>query len=218
MPQRVAAWHPADALRRRCGTIPAWPRVRRLAADRRGSAAVEFALVALPFLGLVGAIIQVAFQIWAAQNFDRAVQNGVRTVLTGQFQLANAGKTDAPTLLANLRATMCGSASANAVTVFDCQQVRIDVATASTFAGAAPVQPLDTGTGSWSTSFGTNYACAKPGTIIVVTAAVPIPSFFNLLGLVTRQFTSGGDNGSSLLTSTAVLRTEPYQVTGAGAC
>ena len=79
----------------------------------------------MPFLALVGAIIQVAFQIWAAQNFDRAVQNGVRSVLTGQFQLANAGKTDAPTLLANLKATMCGAASANVVTVFDCSKVMI---------------------------------------------------------------------------------------------
>lgn len=215
---RVAARLFADPLRGRHRTTPTWPWIRRLAGDRRGSAAVEFALVAMPFLGIVGAIIQVAFQIWAAQNFDRAVQNGVRTVLTGQFQTANAGKTDATTLLANLRAMMCGSASANVVTVFDCQKVRIDVATASTFAGAAPVQPLDTTTGSWTTSFGTNYACAKPGTIIVVTAAVPIPSFFNLLGLVTRQFTGGSDNGSSLLTSTAVLRTEPYQVAGSGAC
>ncbi|WP_082711570.1 TadE/TadG family type IV pilus assembly protein [Methylobacterium indicum] len=193
-------------------------RLRHFAADERGSAAVEFALVALPFLGLVGAIIEVAFQIWAAQNFDRSVQNGVRTVLTGEFQLANAGKTDAATLLSNLRAQVCGSASANVVTVFDCRKVRIEVATASAFANATPVQPLDTGAGTWSTSFGTNYACAKPGTIIVVTAAVPIPTFFNLLGLATRQFTSGDDNGASLLTSTAVLRTEPYQVTGAGAC
>ncbi|WP_269153957.1 TadE/TadG family type IV pilus assembly protein [Methylobacterium currus] len=218
MPQHAIASLLAGRLRESRRTARAWRRVRCLAADGRGSAAVEFALVAMPFLALVGAIIQVAFQIWAAQNFDRAVQNGVRTVLTGQFQLANAGKTDAPTLLANLRATMCGSASANIVTVFDCSKVRIEVATAGTFAGAAPVQPIDTSTGSWSTSFGTNYACAKPGTIVVVTAAVPFPAFFNLLGLVTRQFTSGADNGSGLLTATAVLRTEPYQVTGAGAC
>ncbi|MET7243536.1 TadE/TadG family type IV pilus assembly protein [Methylobacterium sp. EM32] len=218
MPQHAIALLRAGQPRGGRRTIPDRRQVRRFAADGGGSAAVEFALVALPFLGIVGAIIQVAFQIWAAQNFDRAVQNGVRTILTGQFQLANAGRTDAATLLANLRATMCGSASANVVTVFDCRKVRIEVATAGGFAGGAPVQPLDIGTGTWSTSFGTNYACAKPGTIVVVTVAVPVPTFFNLLGLATRQFTSGADAGSSLLTSTAVLRTEPYQVTGAGAC
>ncbi len=72
----------------------------RLKGDAGGAAAVEFALVSLPFLALCGAIFQVAFQIWATQNFDRTLQNAVRTIFTGQFQQANAGQTDATKLLA----------------------------------------------------------------------------------------------------------------------
>jgi Flp pilus assembly protein TadG len=186
--------------------------------DIKGSAAIEFALVSLPFIGIVGAIMQIAFQIWAAQSFDRALQNAVRSIFTGQFQLANAGQTDATTLLSRLKTTMCGPATATIPAVFNCQNVKINVATASTFAGATPSTPLTTGTGSWNASFGTNYACAKPGTIVVVTAAVAFPTFFNLLGLNTRQFTSGAENGFGLLTSTAVFRTEAYQVIGAAPC
>ncbi|MDP4004492.1 TadE/TadG family type IV pilus assembly protein [Methylobacterium sp. NEAU K] len=179
---------------------------------------MEFALVALPFLALVGAVFQIAFQIWATQNFDRALQNAVRTIFTGQFQLANAGQTDAATLLASLKTTMCGPTSATIANVFNCQAVKIDVATVGTLAGANSSTPVDTNTGTWNTSFGTNYACAKPGTIVVVTAAVQFPTLFNLMGLNTRKFTSGAGAGSSLLTSTAVFRTEPYQITGSSPC
>lgn len=190
----------------------------RLGRDAGGAAAVEFALVALPFLGLVGAIFQIAFQTWAAQNFDRAVQNATRTIFTGQFQIANAGQTDSTVLLAALKTTMCGPTNAPIVSVFNCQSAKIDVATASTFATASASTPINASTGTWNTSFGTNYACAKPGTVMIVTAAVQFPSFFNLLGLNTKSFTSGSGSGSHLLLSTAVFRTEPYQVVGASPC
>ncbi|MCJ2049568.1 TadE/TadG family type IV pilus assembly protein [Methylobacterium sp. J-070] len=179
---------------------------------------MEFALVALPFLALCGAVFQIAFQIWATQNFDRALQNAVRTIFTGQFQQANAGQTDPATLLAALKTVMCGPASATIANVFNCQSVKIDVATSSTFSSATPTTPINAATGTWNTSFGTNYACAKPGTIVVVTAAVQFPTFFNLMSLSTKKFTSGPGVGSSLLTSTAVFRTEPYQIVGASPC
>ena len=191
--------------------------IKRLRRDAGGAAAVEFALVALPFLALVGAVFQIAFQIWATQNFDRALQNAVRTIFTGQFQLANAGQTNAA-MLASLKTVMCGPASAAIPSVFNCQNVKIDVATAATISAASASSPVNATTGTWNTGFGTNYACAKPGTIVVVTAAVQFPTFFNLMGLGTRQFTTGAGAGSSLLTSTAVFRTEPYQITGASPC
>lgn len=190
----------------------------RFLRDAGGAAAVEFALVALPFLALVGAVFQIAFQIWATQNFDRALQNAVRTIFTGQFQAVNAGQTDAATLLGSLKTTMCGTGAGTIPTVFNCQNVKIDVATASTLGGASAATPINAATGTWNTSFGTNYACAKPGTIVIVTAAVQFPTLFNLMGLGTRQFTTGAGAGSSLLTSTAVFRTEPYQITGASPC
>lgn len=194
-----------------------WNKRIDLCRDNSGAAAVEFAMVSMPFLALCGAIFQVAFQIWATQNFDRALQNAVRTIFTGQFQSANSTQTDAATLLAALKTTMCGPASATVANVFNCQAVRIDVATSTSFSNASPSKPVDTATGTWNTSFGTRYDCAKPGTIVVVTAAVQFPTFFNLLGLNTKKIESGS-NSSGLLTSTAVFRTEPYQTSGSGPC
>ena len=73
---------------------------------------------------------------------------------------------------------------------------------------------MNTGSKTWNNAFGTRYACAKPGAIVVVTAAVKIPVFFSLLNLLQVSFA----DGTHLLQSTAVFRTEPYQSTGTTGC
>jgi Flp pilus assembly protein TadG len=187
---------------------------RALVHETSGAAALEFALVALPFLALAGAILQIALQIWAAQNFDHAVQSAVRTLFTGQFQVANSGQTDAAKLLGALKTTLCGTSTAPVSTVFNCQNVKLDVAVSSSFAASQPASAVNAATGTWNADFGTKYACAKPGAIVTVTAAVPFPTFFSMLGLNMKTFA----DGSHLLMSTAVFRTEPYQAASASAC
>ncbi len=188
--------------------------IKAFRSAQGGAAAVEFALVAVPFLALCAGIIQVAFLIWAAQNFDRSVQVGVRTLFTGQFQISSGGQTDAATLLTALRSKMCGPGSDNLVTLFDCSAIKIDVNTSGSFGASAPSTPVDPQTGMWNANFGTKYVCPKPGAIVVVTAAVKIPTLLGLLGANFRTFS----DGSHLLMSTAVFRTEPYQTTGTAAC
>ena len=185
---------------------------RAFLSDRGGAAAVEFAIVAVPFLGLCAAIIQVAFLIWAAQNFDRALQNGVRGLLTGQFQLARASQSNAQSVQDALKDQICGTGSARIPTLFRCADLKVDVTTSSNFSGSTAGTPYNAQTGTWSTGFGSNYTCPKPGTIVTVTAAVEFPTFLGLLGVNLKTFA----NGSHLLMSTAVFRTEPYE-TGGGA-
>ena len=50
----------------------------RFIRDKRGATAVEFGLVAIPFFTMFAAIIQISFQVWAAQNLDYAVQKASR--------------------------------------------------------------------------------------------------------------------------------------------
>ncbi|MCJ2007900.1 TadE/TadG family type IV pilus assembly protein [Methylobacterium sp. J-092] len=188
--------------------------IRTFAAAAEGAAAVEFALVSLPFLALVGAIIQIAFVIWAGQNFDRTVQNAVRGLFTGQFQIANSGTTSAAVLLQKLNDAMCGTGANRAFTLFDCSSVKIDVSLASSFAAGSSATPMNATTRTWNNGFGTSYACAKPGSIVVVTAAVKVPVFFSLLDLAQMSFA----DGTHLLQSTAVFRTEPYQTTASTGC
>lgn len=57
---------------------------RRARAKREGSTAVEFALVALPFFGLLLAIFEVAFILTTNALLESAVMNSGRLVRTGQ--------------------------------------------------------------------------------------------------------------------------------------
>ena len=81
---------------------------------QEGATAVEFGLVALPFLALLGAIIQLAFMMWAQQNLDFALQRAVRSLFTGQFQADNSGTTSSTDLLTSMKAKVCGSGTSSA--------------------------------------------------------------------------------------------------------
>ena len=60
--------------------------LRRFRRNRRGSAAVEFALVAPLFFGLLFAIIELSMVFFASQVLETAVQDSARLIQTGQAQ------------------------------------------------------------------------------------------------------------------------------------
>lgn len=183
-------------------------------SDACGTTAIEFALVSLPFFALLGAIIQIAFMIWAQQNLDFVFQKAIRSVFTGTFQQKYPQNLPAATLLANLQTTMCGSNQSPMAVVFNCSAVKIDLTLGANFATSTPAYPINPTTKDWNSGFGTNYTCAAPGTIVVATAAVKFPVFFGLLNAGLANFV----DGSKLLMATAVFRTEPYATAGASPC
>lgn len=60
--------------------------LHRFRHDRRGSAAVEFSLVALPFFALLFAIIETAIVFFAGQVLETGVQDAGRQIYTHQLQ------------------------------------------------------------------------------------------------------------------------------------
>src|ERR1700704_1498808 len=62
--------------------------LRRFRRNRRGSAVVEFALVAPVFFALLFAIIETAIIFFAGQVLESVAQNSARFILTGQAQAA----------------------------------------------------------------------------------------------------------------------------------
>lgn len=62
--------------------------------DRKGSAAVEFALVAPPFLALMMSTFEVGWFYFAASQVDAATIETARLVRTGQVQKAGFDKQD----------------------------------------------------------------------------------------------------------------------------
>jgi len=66
--------------------------VGRFRRDRKGSAAVEFALVAPIFFALLFAILETGFVFFAGQTLETVTQDVSRLVMTGQAQ--NIGYTE----------------------------------------------------------------------------------------------------------------------------
>src|ERR1700760_902852 len=62
--------------------------LRRFRRNRRGSAAVEFALVAPVFFALLFAIIETAIVFFAGQVLETVTQDAARMIMTGQAQTA----------------------------------------------------------------------------------------------------------------------------------
>lgn len=180
-------------------------RTARFLTDTRGSSAVEFGLVSIPFIGLFAAIFQTAFMIWASQNLDENLQRSMRSIYTGSFQ-SSGSQLNSAEMISGLKSKLCGSGASKTSTVFSCQDVKLDVSVASSFGAGTVPTPINPRTKDWDSNFGSNYTCAKPGDIVVITAAVKFPMYFNFL----NQSTSSFADGSRLLQSTVAFKVEPY--------
>ncbi|WP_082172161.1 TadE/TadG family type IV pilus assembly protein [Methylobacterium indicum] len=185
--------------------------IRRFCAARDGATAVEFGLIAMPFLCLVAAIVETALAFFAGQVLDNAVSSAARQLYTGQFQAARAsdppppqGKTTQQVALDAFKAAICNGR----VTIFACSSVKVDVLTMPDGGSYTPGSPIDSTTKSWRTTptaFGTQYQDPGSNRIVIVQAAVEFPVFFSFLNPNTLA------NGKRVLQSTVAFRTEPYQ-------
>ena len=166
---------------------------RRLIKQQDGAAAVEFALVAAPFLALVFAIMETAVVFFAGQALETAVADSSRLIMTGQAQTQG----------------MSTSAFKNAVCakiygLFDCQNgVYVDVKTFTSFSGVTMPTPVDA-SGNFQNNF--SYQPGGPGDIVVVRLFYQYPVYVSLLGFNL----SNVNGGKRLLAATAAFRNEPY--------
>lgn len=171
---------------------------RRFIRDQDGASAVEFSLIAVPFLALLFAILETALVFFAGQTLEAAVSDASRLILTGQAQTANFTQADFKTQVCN-----------RIVGLFDCAGgVYVDVKQYSSFSSVNSASPVNNGT------FDTTkmaYVPGGPGCIEVVTLYYQWPINVSLLGNNLANL-----NGSKrLLVATAVFRNEPY-TTGGG--
>src|SRR5947209_17592494 len=60
--------------------------LRSFSGQKSGSAAVEFGLVAAPFLALLFAIVETAIVFFAGQALETAAADSARLIMTGQAQ------------------------------------------------------------------------------------------------------------------------------------
>jgi Flp pilus assembly protein TadG len=166
--------------------------LRRFRRNRRGSAAVEFALVAPVFFALLFAIIETAIVFFAGQVLETITQSSARMILTGQAQ--NGSYTQA-----QFQSYVCGQIPA----LFTCANVYVDVESYSGFSSVTINSQID---GSNNFINNMQYSPGGPGDIVVVRLFYQWPLFVTGLG-----YNIANLSGSKrLLSATAAFRNEPY--------
>jgi Flp pilus assembly protein TadG len=173
------------------------PIAKRFDNNEKGSAAVEFGLVALPFFACFFAIIEIGLVFFAGQTLETAVADASRLILTGQAQNQNFQASDFKTAVCTTAVT----------TLFTCANIAIDVETATSFGTANLAMPLNATTHLLDTS-NFSYNATQPCDIVVVRVIYEWPTFVRGLGLDLASAASASHK--HILMSTAAFRNEPY--------
>jgi Flp pilus assembly protein TadG len=172
----------------RCGAA------RRLVRQQDGAAAIEFGLVAAPFLALVFAIMETAIVFFAGQALETAAADSARLIMTGQAQ--NQGFDQA-----KFKQAVC----AKIYGLFNCNGgLYVDVKKYTTFGNINTGKPIDANGNLQTGTFG--YQPGGPGDIVVVRLMYQWPVYVSLLGLNLGDMAGG----KRLLVSTVAFRNEPY--------
>jgi Flp pilus assembly protein TadG len=165
----------------------------KLSRRQEGTTAVEFSLVAAPFLGLLFAIVETAIVFFAGQTLETAVADSSRLIMTGQAQSQGMGATA-------FKNAVC----ARIYALFDCQNgVFVDVRTFKSFSQVTMPSPVDS-RGNFQNNF--TYQPGGPGDIVLVRLFYQYPVYVSMFG-----FGLSNMNGEKrLLVATAAFRNEPY--------
>ncbi|MFD2237900.1 TadE/TadG family type IV pilus assembly protein [Aureimonas populi] len=103
---------------------------RRLAGDRSGATAVEFALLAFPFFLTIFALLEVALLFVAELTLDAGVDRIGREIRTGQTFAAQPTREE-------FRQALCSSVGF----LLDCDKLKIDLATYTSYGAIEPGPP-----------------------------------------------------------------------------
>lgn len=177
-------------------TAPARSILGRFRRNRRGSAAVEFALVAPLFFCMLFAILETAIVFFAGQLLENATLESARLILTRQAQ--NASMTEA-----DFKQNLCDRIKV----MFNCQgnlgNLTVDITSFAPGASITISDPIVAGSFTGTFSY-TLPPSGSPNTI-VVRAFYQWPLFVTRLG-----YDIGNLNGSKrLLSATAAFHVEP---------
>ncbi|AHY51254.1 pilus assembly protein [Bradyrhizobium japonicum] len=169
-------------------------RCAAFAGDRSGATAVEFALVAAPFLALVIALIQTFLVFFAQQMLETVVRQSARLVMTGQVQSAQMNQ-------AVFKQKVCDQI----VILFNCSGLMVDMQVATSWSSANTATPTLTFDGSGNVTNSWQYNPGDSGDIVVLRVMYVWPVVLGPLGFNLSNLS----NGNRLLMSSAAFQNEP---------
>ncbi len=180
---------------RRCSKLARW------LGNERGSAAIEFALVALPFFLFVLGLLGIGLYFFTVSSLEHGAESAARQVRTGQAQ--KSGLT-----VGNFKQLVCDEAG----TYIDCSKLHVLVQHSATWAGIDP-EPCVNSSNEMSDSTGDTddslYAYtggASQVALITLCYQWDLATTFAFLKLGT-----GSDgSGPAVIQATTAFRIEPY--------
>lgn len=167
--------------------------IKRFNKSEDGVAAIEFGMLALPFLMLIFAILETAIGFFAAQVFESGIDSVGREIRTGQIQSTS-------TTAAEVRTKVC----ANTWGLFDCNAIQLDVKTYAVFPDTPLTTPRDADGNFDNSALG--YDTGAAGSIVIIRAYYEWPIFLDYLW----QNVSGLSNGARLFVATTAFQNEPF--------
>ena len=173
----------------------------RFRRDQKGATAVEFALVSIPFLGLMAGIVELGFLFMGSVALDNSMAAATRRIRTGELQNAS-GATPAQKELNRVafRDEICDGMG---VMTADCKsKLSIDVRTATQFQNVNIANPIQNGAFNPGAL---QFETGGPSTIVVVTAYYRWTMFMPMMNQALQRLP-----GETLLTSATTFQTEPF--------
>jgi Flp pilus assembly protein TadG len=174
-------------------------RLATIGRDSAGTSAIEFAIVAAPFLVLIFMMLQVGLIYLANGALENAVAQGARLIRTGeaQAQSFDAGR---------FKTEVCKYLTAP----LTCSRLNLDVRTFSSFGAADLTNPLDGG-GNLKSAF--SYQPGVGSQVVIVRAFYDwdLPTKFPKAISGIQVSLSNLKNGNLLLIATQAFRNEPFK-------
>ena len=176
-----------------------WTRLARISRDCSGASAIEFAIVAAPFLVLIFMVLQVGLIYLANGALENAVAQGARLIRTGeaQAQSFDAGR---------FKTEVCKYLTAP----LTCNRLNLDVRTFSSFGAGDLTNPLDGG-GNLKSAF--SYQPGVGSQVVIVRAFYDwdLPTKFPKAISGIQVGLSNMKSGDLLLIATQAFRNEPFK-------
>lgn len=168
---------------------------RRLAEERRGATAIEFALISVPMMILLFGIIELGLILLVSVTLETATEFTARDIRTGVFQMSGANTK------ADYKGKVCRNM--NWLRTFCESKLYVDAQTFATFSTAGTFNPANPAT------FDPTKLCwsvGNPEDIVLVRTYLEWPVITPLL----KPMLTDGGRGTRLLSSARLFRNEPF--------
>ncbi|MEN2494209.1 MAG: hypothetical protein TECD_00100 [Hyphomicrobiaceae bacterium hypho_1] len=168
----------------------------RCLKDTRGSVAIEFSAIIIPFLALIFGLIATCLYFFTTFSLEYAVKESARIVRTGQFNDDGMSKEQ-----------FINDVCQKAVALYDCQErIRVDILEFDDFRNIEVPSCLDENGALTISSLNADEVPGSSGKIIYIQACyewtlpkiIPLFDFGNM------------NNGSALIQASTIFETEPF--------